>query len=73
MLEHDLHPQPGYPFRLALTIEYALTDEGLSVSTTATNTGPDPCPYGCGFHPYLTLGTPYGRLARPARLRRERS
>ena len=58
VLEHDLHPQPGYPFRLSLTIEYALTDEGLSVSTTATNAGPDPCPYGCGFHPYLTLGTP---------------
>ena len=58
VLEHVLQPQPGYPFRLALTIEYALTDAGLSVSTTATNTGPDPCPYGCGFHPYLTLGTP---------------
>ena len=29
MLEHELHPQPGYPFRLGLTIEYALTDEGL--------------------------------------------
>ena len=58
VLEHVLHPQPGYPFRLALTIEYALADHGLSVSTTATNLGPDPCPYGCGFHPYLTLGTP---------------
>ena len=58
VLEHVLQPRPGYPFRLGLTIEYALTDEGLSVSTTATNAGPDPCPYGCGFHPYLTLGTP---------------
>ena len=58
VLEHDLHPQPGYPFALALAIEYTLSDEGLSVSTTATNTGPDPCPYGCGHHPYLMLGTP---------------
>jgi aldose 1-epimerase len=57
VLEHRLHPQPGYPFALALAIEYALSDEGLSVTTTATNVGPDPCPYGCGFHPYLTLGT----------------
>ena len=29
VLEHELHPQPGYPFRLGLTIEYALTDDGL--------------------------------------------
>ena len=58
VLEHVLHPQPGYPFALALSIEYVLSDTGLSVFTTATNTGPNPCPYGCGFHPYLTLGTP---------------
>jgi aldose 1-epimerase len=58
VLEHVLDPQPGYPFSLALAIEYVLSELGLSVSTTATNTGSDPCPYGCGFHPYLTLGTP---------------
>jgi len=28
------------------------------VRTTATNIGKDPCPYGSGAHPYLTLGTP---------------
>ena len=58
MVEHVLHPQPGYPFSLAVGIEYALSDEGLAVATTATNIGPEPCPYGCGAHPYLTLGTP---------------
>jgi aldose 1-epimerase len=58
VLEHLLHPQPGYPFSLALSIEYALSDAGLSVATTATNVGPEACPYGCGAHPYLTLGTP---------------
>lgn len=57
VLEHLIHPQPGYPFSLAVSIEYALADEGLSVATTVTNTGRDPCPYGCGAHPYLTLGT----------------
>ena len=31
---------------------------GLSVRTTARNLGSDACPYGCGQHPYLTLGTP---------------
>jgi aldose 1-epimerase len=58
VLEHVLHPQPAYPFSLALSIEYALSDDGLSVATTATNVGPEACPYGCGAHPYLTLGTP---------------
>jgi len=52
-----LEPQPGYPFALALNIEYVLSDAGLTVTTTARNLGPDPCPYGCGQHPYLTLGT----------------
>jgi aldose 1-epimerase len=56
-MEHVLHPQPGYPFSLGISIEYSLTDIGLQVRTTATNLGPDPCPFGSGAHPYLTLGT----------------
>ena len=58
LLEHVLHPQPGYPFSLALEVEYALAADGLSVRTTATNIGVDACPYGAGVHPYLTVGTP---------------
>ena len=57
VMEHVLHPQPGYPFTLALEIEYVLGPGGLSVTTSATNAGKDPCPFGCGAHPYLTLGT----------------
>jgi aldose 1-epimerase len=57
VLSHDLTPQPGYPFSLALTVEYALSAEGLLVRTTATNVGAEACPYGCGAHPYLTVGT----------------
>jgi aldose 1-epimerase len=56
-VEHVLHPQPGYPFTLALRIEYALSDDGLAVRTTATNVGTGACPFGSGAHPYLTLGT----------------
>src|SRR5262249_58003533 len=41
-----------------LGIEYSLSDSGLRVRTTATNTGTKRCPYGSGAHPYLTLGTP---------------
>ena len=57
VMEHVLHPQPGYPFSLGIRIEYTLSDSGLQVRTTATNLGTDPCPFGSGAHPYLTLGT----------------
>jgi aldose 1-epimerase len=57
VMEHLLEPQPGYPFSLALSIEYALEGEGLSVRTTATNVGEEPCPFGAGAHPYVTAGT----------------
>jgi aldose 1-epimerase len=57
VMELVLHPQPGYPFTLALAVEYRVGSGGLSVSTTATNRGDRPCPYGAGAHPYLTVGT----------------
>src|SRR5215813_5515718 len=57
VMEHILHPQPGYPFSLRLGIEYTLSASGLCVRTTATNIGTAACPYGSGAHPYLTLGT----------------
>ncbi len=55
-MEHVLHPQTGYPFTLALAIEYTLDDDGLTVTTEATNAGSAPCPFGAGAHPYLTAG-----------------
>lgn len=51
-----LHPQPGYPFDLEVTVEYALSGEGLTVATTARNLGGSACPYGAGQHPYLSPG-----------------
>jgi aldose 1-epimerase len=58
VLRHELRPQPGYPFPLSLQIEYALSETGLRVTTSATNVGTRPCPYGAGAHPYLFPGTP---------------
>jgi aldose 1-epimerase len=58
VMTHLLHPQPGYPFSLDVSIEYLLSEQGLRVRTTATNVGATSCPYGCGAHPYLTVGTP---------------
>jgi aldose 1-epimerase len=57
VMTHVLHPQPGYPFTLALGSEYLLSGDGLRVRTTATNIGSEPCPFGAGSHPYLTVGT----------------
>ena len=57
VLEHTLYPQPGYPFSLALSVEYAVAGEGLRVTSSATNIGNESCPYGSGQHPYVRLGT----------------
>ena len=53
-----LHPQPGYPWRLDLRVEYRLTAEGLTVRAEATNLTDATAPFGIGFHPYVTVGTP---------------
>jgi aldose 1-epimerase len=55
LMEHVIRPQPGYPFAVALSIEYALSDLGLSVRSTATNVGMARCPFGAGAHPYVRL------------------
>jgi aldose 1-epimerase len=65
-LEYLLHPREGYPFALALSVEYELSDDGLTVRTSARNVGDGPCPYGTGAHPYLTAGTEH---LDPCRLR----
>ncbi|MFZ1156067.1 MAG: aldose 1-epimerase family protein [Solirubrobacteraceae bacterium] len=51
-----LHPQPGYPFALDVSIAYELSNAGLAVVTTAVNIGEQACPYGAGQHPYVSPG-----------------
>ncbi len=53
---HTLMPQPGYPFRLALQIDYRLSAGGLAVTTRVANESARPAPFGLGFHPYLAAG-----------------
>ncbi|GAB3717592.1 aldose 1-epimerase family protein [Nocardiopsis nanhaiensis] len=62
---------PGYPFPLELTVNYRLAGQGLTVSTAARNTGSAAAPFGLGFHPYLTLGTPLRELAEQGAVRVE--
>ncbi len=67
-----LHPQPGYPWRLELMLEYRLGRSGLVVSTEVTNVDQHPAPFGLGFHPYVTVGTPmidFARFHLPGRRR----
>jgi aldose 1-epimerase len=56
VMSATLHPLPAYPFALDLSIAYELGEDGLTVSTTATNVGAAACPYGTGQHPYLSPG-----------------
>jgi aldose 1-epimerase len=58
-VEQVVHPRSGYPFTLAVDIEYTLTDLGLTVRTRARNVGTAPLPFGAGQHPYFTVGTPH--------------
>lgn len=51
-----LYPQTGYPFALDLSIVYALSGDGLRVTTSARNVGRQRCPYAAGVHPYVTTG-----------------
>jgi aldose 1-epimerase len=56
-MELLLHAQTGYPFNVMLSVEYRLSDEGLSVTTGGRNLGSSEAPFGFGHHPYVTLGT----------------
>jgi aldose 1-epimerase len=53
-----VHPQPAYPWRLELEVEYRLDEDGLRVTPRATNESATVCPFGIGFHPYLTVAEP---------------
>ena len=71
-LRLELPPRPGYPFQLLLDASYRLDPAGLTVTLGATNIGREPCPFGAGAHPYLTVGTEFvddAVLRVPAELR----
>jgi aldose 1-epimerase len=54
-MRHDLVPQTGWPFEVAVEIHYAVhPDDGLAVTARAVNNGARRAPFGAGFHPYLS-------------------
>ncbi len=48
--------QPGWPQPVRVAVTWSLAGGGLTVSTTATDLGDGPVPFGLGFHPYLRVG-----------------
>jgi aldose 1-epimerase len=50
-LAYHVHPQPGYPFTLALEVDYRLDAHGLTVTSRATKVGANAAPFGTAFHP----------------------
>ncbi|HEX3005640.1 MAG TPA: aldose 1-epimerase family protein [Angustibacter sp.] len=59
-MELRIKPMQGYPFDLAVRVDYRLGDGGLQVTTTAQNLGQAACPVGIGQHPYLSPGADAG-------------
>jgi aldose 1-epimerase len=51
-----LEPRLGYPFRLAIAVDYALTPDRLAVTLRVRNDGTAAAPFGAGMHPYLHVG-----------------
>jgi aldose 1-epimerase len=51
-----IHPQPGWPGTLEVTITHQVGETGLTVTVEATNVGSTELPFGYGAHPYLTVG-----------------
>jgi aldose 1-epimerase len=51
-----LEPRAGYPFRLAVAVDYALTADRLSVTVRVRNDADEDAPVGVGMHPYFAVG-----------------
>lgn len=56
VLTHRVQPREGYPFRLDLTVDFAVGPDGMRCTVEALNTGHEVAPYGYGPHPYLIAG-----------------
>jgi aldose 1-epimerase len=71
-VEHDLVPQPGYPWPLRLRTTWSVGADGLTARHEAENVGATPVPFGLATHPYVVVpGVPVDdlTLTLPARSR----
>lgn len=55
-LRATIHPQTGYPYEIATTVTYTLTDTGIRIAHTLTNRSDAAAPVALGTHPFVTIG-----------------
>ncbi|MFG6444396.1 aldose 1-epimerase family protein [Microbacterium sp. P06] len=55
-LRAEVYPQTGYPFHLATSVTYSLTDTGVHVRHELQNVGGTPAPVALGTHPFVEIG-----------------
>ncbi|WP_417509869.1 aldose 1-epimerase family protein [Microbacterium sp.] len=55
-LRATIHPQTGYPYEIATSVTYALTEAGIKVTHTLTNRSTEKAPVALGTHPFVTIG-----------------
>lgn len=54
-LSHNIAPTTGFPFSLRVSLDFAISDDSLEVTTTAQNTADRSCPVGLGTHPFFVF------------------
>ena len=53
----EMEPQPGWPWRLKYVMNWSLdATQGLRGELRVSNLSAAPCPFGFGWHPYLSAG-----------------
>lgn len=53
----EMEPQPGWPWRLEYAMNWGLdATQGLRGELQVRNLSTTPCPFGFGWHPYLSAG-----------------
>ncbi|MGL1890274.1 MAG: aldose 1-epimerase [Spirochaetaceae bacterium] len=50
----------GYPFDIAISITFTLTEESINIDFLINNSGDKEAPYALGWHPYFTFGKDIG-------------
>ncbi|MBN1171772.1 MAG: aldose epimerase, partial [Micromonosporaceae bacterium] len=55
VVEHNLVPQPGYPWPLRFQTTWSVGADGLRADHEVTNLGSESCPFGLASHPYLLV------------------
>lgn len=54
-LRATIVPQTGWPYEIATTVAYSLTDDGIAVEHTLENRSDAAAPAALGAHPFVTL------------------